>query len=121
MVVCNLVALTTLQFLAANVRHQGHEASTLDCFGHGVLAGCLATCLAPADDAAMAIGQLAEHIQIFVIDEHGPRSLTIDKDGIPLSNFLGDFSFLKSGRSWGFHGETFLIGLWGSVDGNPLF
>lgn len=110
-VVCNVVALTTSQVLAANVWHQGHEAGSLDCFGHGVLAGCLATGLAAADDAAMTIGQLAEHIQIFVIDEHGPRSLTINADGIPLGNLLGDFSLHDSGRSCGFHRETFLTGL----------
>ncbi len=73
---------------AAFVRHEGHEAGPLDRFRDGVLARGLATGLTTADNPAMTIGQLAEQIQILVIDEHRTWANAIDANGILFGNLL---------------------------------
>ncbi len=58
-----------------------------------MLARCVATCLTTADNSAMAVGQLAEQIEIFVIDEHRTRTDTIDADRVFLGEFGSVFPF----------------------------
>jgi hypothetical protein len=53
-----------------------------------VLARGLATGLAAADDAAVAIGELAEQIEILVIDVHRTRTFAIDANRILLGDLL---------------------------------
>src|SRR5690606_6301453 len=74
---------------AADVRHQAHEAGPLDRLRHGVLARSVATGLAAADDAAVAVGQLAQQIKILVVDEHRPGADAINANRVLLDDAAG--------------------------------
>ena len=71
-----------------------------------MLTGCMATRLTAADDATVPIGQFAEQIQIFVVDEHRPGTDAINADWIPFDHL---FAGLVSWISWN-HGSE-LLGL----------
>jgi hypothetical protein len=73
---------------ATFVRHQGHEAGPLNGLGNGMLARGLAAGLPAADDAAVAVGELAQQIEILVIHEHRTRTFAIDANGILLGDLL---------------------------------
>lgn len=68
--------------LFADVGQQGHEAGPLDGPGQRVLADGRATALAAADDAAMPIDELAEQLDVLVIDPHGTRALSFYEQGV---------------------------------------
>ena len=77
------VCLVSLEFekvvfdLFSIVWQQGHESSSFDCLSHGVLASCRATCLTPADDAAVTVNKLLQHIDVLVVYEHRTWTLAI--------------------------------------------
>ena len=56
--------------------------------GHRVLAGGVAAGLAAADDAAVAVGELAQQVEVFVVDVHRPRRDALDVDRIALGDLL---------------------------------
>src|SRR6187549_1919611 len=71
---------------AADVGHQAHESGPLDRLGNRVLARSVATSLAAAYDAAVTVGQLAQQVEVLVVDEHRPGTDAVDADGV----FLDD-------------------------------
>jgi hypothetical protein len=71
-----------LRRLTADVRQQGHKASTFDGFGNSVLAGSITTRLAAPHDAAVTIDQFLEQLDILVVDVHWPWSYAINKNRI---------------------------------------
>ena len=72
------------RLFVADVGQQGHEPRSLDGQGHGVLAGGGAAALAAANDLTLAIGELAQQIEILVVDEHRTGTLAIDENRILL-------------------------------------
>ncbi len=53
-----------------------------------MLARSLATGLAAADNAAVAVGELAQQVEILVVDKHRTGTFAIDANGILLGNLL---------------------------------
>src|SRR5687767_8048056 len=93
---------------AAHVRQQRHEPRPLDRLSHGMLARGVAARLAAAHDAAVTVGQLAQQIEILVINEHRARTDAVDPDGISLRDAteggglaLWDHGSQKIGSTWG--------------------
>ena len=68
--------------LVAFERKQCHESGTLDRFSHSVLADRGATCFAPSDDTSVAIDQLFQQLNVFVIDEHRAWPFAINVQGV---------------------------------------
>jgi hypothetical protein len=66
----------------------------------------VATGLAAADDAAVTVGQLAQQVEILVVDEHRPGTDAVDAHGVPL-----DDAASGSGLTLRNHGEI-KIGEW---------
>ncbi len=73
-----------LPALFADIGQQGHEASSLDRIGDGVLADGRAAALPPADDLALTVDELLQQFEILVIDVHRARTLALDEQGILL-------------------------------------
>lgn len=72
----------------AYVGHESHEAGAFDGLGDGVLADCVAARLAAADDFAVAVGELRQQVDVFVVDVHRLGADAIDEDRILLGNLL---------------------------------
>ena len=53
----------------------------------------MATGFAAADDAAVAVGQLAEQVEVLVVDEHRTRTDAVDADRVFLDNAAGGSRF----------------------------
>ncbi len=87
--------------LVSRVREQGHESGTLDCLGNGMLAGSLTTRFAAANNPTVTVGQLAQQVEILVVDVHRTRAYAIDTNGVLLGNFNVRFSFGHN-QSWRF-------------------
>jgi hypothetical protein len=66
------------QSLIAFEWQQCHKAGSFDCIGNGVLADRRATRLASSNDPAMTIDQFLKQLDVFVVDIHRTRTLTID-------------------------------------------
>ena len=62
----------------AYVRHQSHKTSALDGGGDSVLADGGATGLAAADDFALTASEFFEQFDVFIVDEHGTRTLAVN-------------------------------------------
>ena len=65
-----------------------------------MLAGRMATGLATADDASVSIGQLAQQVEILVVDVHGTRSDAIDEDRVFLGNLVIGFPLIRHSSFW---------------------
>lgn len=89
--------------LLADVRHQGHEASSLDGLGDGVLAGGRATRLATSNDTAVAVDQLFQEVNILVVHVHGTRALAIYVQRIAFGSASTCFCFCSSAGSSAYH------------------
>ena len=57
---------------------QGHEACSLDRVGHCVLTDRGAACLTTANNFSVTVDQLLQQFNVFVIDVHWARTLTIN-------------------------------------------
>ncbi len=78
--------------LASFVRNERHEPGSLDRLRDGVLAGGCTASLATAHNATVTVGQLAEQVEVFVIDKHRTRTDAVDADRVFFSNFdVGSF------------------------------
>jgi len=78
--------------LSSLVRQHRHEPGAFDCLRYRVLTGSLAASLATTDNLSVPIGQLAEQVEILVIDKHGTRADAIDANGV----FLGDLGIVAT-------------------------
>ena len=74
--------------LAADVGHQAHEPSSLNGLRDRMLAGGVAAGLATTNNPTMTVGQLAQQVEILVVDEHGTGNDPIDRNRI----FLDDLT-----------------------------
>ncbi len=72
----------------ADVRQQGHEAGAFDGAGDGMLARGVATGFAAADNSPVPIGELAQQVEVLVIDVHRARGAAADVDRVPLGRPL---------------------------------
>ena len=97
--------------LLADVRQEGHEPGPLDRAGHGMLTGSRAAALASAKNLALPVDELAQQLEVLVIDIHRTRTGTVDEDRIfplhlrtGLGLLLGELR--KLGIGWG-HLEFF--------------
>ncbi len=58
------------------------KRAALDCKRHRVLAGGSATAFAAADNFALAVGELVQQLQIFVVHEQRPGTLAVNEDWV---------------------------------------
>lgn len=86
----------------AHIGQQGHEPGPLDRLRNGMLAGRMAARLAAADDASVPIRELAQQIEVLVVDVHRPRLDAVDADRV----LLGDLD-----RTTGLPFDEFIV-LW---------
>ncbi len=92
--------------LISFVGNERHKPCSLNRPRDSVLARCSAAGLAAADDASVAVGQLAKQIKIFVVDEHRTRTHAVDANRVFLSNLdVGSFG----------HGFVLPLFRWGEV------
>lgn len=73
------------------VRQQRHEPGPFDGLGDGVLAGRSATAFAAADDLSLPAGELAEQLQVLIVNVHRSRASAVDEDWIFLLGAAGHF------------------------------
>lgn len=94
------------RFLFANVRHQGHEACSLDRQSDGVLAGCRATRFSTTHNATMSVDQFLQEVNVFVVHIHGTWPLAIYVQRIAFCSTSTCFCFCSSSGSSANHVQS---------------
>src|SRR5688500_14665645 len=75
---------TNWRVLLAHIRQQSHEPGPRHCQSHGMLADRRATALAATYNLPVAVDQLLQQFNIFVIDEHWARTHAIHPNRVLL-------------------------------------
>ncbi len=101
--------LTTDVSLVTNIGHQGHEPGSFHGISDRVLTDRGATRLASSHQPTMTINQFLEQLDIFVVNVHRARSLTVNIQRIFANGFDFELWFLT---------DEFFLKLWQAI--NPL-